>query len=755
MTNIWELLGIEATGDLKAIKKAYAARLKRTRPDDDADAYQTLRQAYEAALAQARWIGASEQANAPRADTAAFIQAPAEPWQAVMRFTGNAFPLVNGSAGQDTTASDEKPPEPELPPPPAWRAPHELTGFTGDAFSSVNGSAGQDASASDEKPPEPEPELPPPPAWRAPHELASWFVERLQAGDADGTALERELDALPLSLQTEASRCFADVVLAHDVPVSIEDAVLHRFGWLSDFRAADSLGALRIQALREHFDNPYRIRSRWNSTAQRMQTLRVHFDDRREAFIPYPDLLDRYRLVTAFAQDAQRLEGWRQWLYIALASTRIRRLWNELQPNQRHAIGVDVDIHDRIHGELDSLLWARLALLAAFGASVIGWKEGAESFSWPVRVLAIPAFLAMGLGGVWFVHLVAIGIKQIFLNTFFRAGGGAMRMGIPVRTLAATACLTIALGGVAIVEDRARYLGYLPFALIGCGLFFLLWLLLAQWRRANAQAAPPWSLLLLALLGASYFDMKSSAATSVQWFVLDVLSPYFFFVILAIGSLLALSFLLAQWRDDTQAAWPWVLLFCILSGAGALGPEDMAWTGAIAGALWFILNMLFYNYPQPLKTRAGAQAKLPALLGWTLGWPCTLMDWSRKYAAEPVIAGCVLAWAATPSGQDALRLPIWFICTLAVFGLDIAFSNCGHNLREESWKGVLQLTALLIWLAWTLAYLNAHQVIEQAIFHGNAPAEGIWLGLWMVGLLPGGIIWLGAALARRLRRVPS
>ncbi|HEY9106804.1 MAG TPA: J domain-containing protein [Roseateles sp.] len=43
----WALLGIEPTADLVAIKKAYAARLKVTRPDDDAQAYQALRDAYE------------------------------------------------------------------------------------------------------------------------------------------------------------------------------------------------------------------------------------------------------------------------------------------------------------------------------------------------------------------------------------------------------------------------------------------------------------------------------------------------------------------------------------------------------------------------------------------------------------------------------------------------------------------------------------------------------------------------------------
>ncbi|MDO5290365.1 MAG: J domain-containing protein [Pseudomonadota bacterium] len=48
--NCWQVLGLPPDSDRTAIKKAYAARLKHTRPDDDAQAYQALRQAYEAAL---------------------------------------------------------------------------------------------------------------------------------------------------------------------------------------------------------------------------------------------------------------------------------------------------------------------------------------------------------------------------------------------------------------------------------------------------------------------------------------------------------------------------------------------------------------------------------------------------------------------------------------------------------------------------------------------------------------------------------
>ncbi|THD50207.1 molecular chaperone DnaJ [Enterobacteriaceae bacterium ML5] len=46
---IWSVLGIEPTQDITVIKRAYALQLKKTRPDQDPDAYQQLREAFESA----------------------------------------------------------------------------------------------------------------------------------------------------------------------------------------------------------------------------------------------------------------------------------------------------------------------------------------------------------------------------------------------------------------------------------------------------------------------------------------------------------------------------------------------------------------------------------------------------------------------------------------------------------------------------------------------------------------------------------
>ena len=53
---MWEILGIAPIPDIKAIKRAYAAKLKLTHPQDDPVAFQKLRQAYDWALREAKFI---------------------------------------------------------------------------------------------------------------------------------------------------------------------------------------------------------------------------------------------------------------------------------------------------------------------------------------------------------------------------------------------------------------------------------------------------------------------------------------------------------------------------------------------------------------------------------------------------------------------------------------------------------------------------------------------------------------------------
>nr|WP_288355562.1 J domain-containing protein [uncultured Pseudomonas sp.] len=68
--NPWTLLGLDADADTRSIKRRYAQLLKQHRPDEDPEAFQRLREAYEQALAHAAaqdqpWGDAAEQGQAP------------------------------------------------------------------------------------------------------------------------------------------------------------------------------------------------------------------------------------------------------------------------------------------------------------------------------------------------------------------------------------------------------------------------------------------------------------------------------------------------------------------------------------------------------------------------------------------------------------------------------------------------------------------------------------------------------------------
>jgi hypothetical protein len=68
--SIWHILGIEQTDDERSIKRAYAKQLKANRPEDDAAAFQLLREAYEHALRIAAFLRArAAQAGTPASST--------------------------------------------------------------------------------------------------------------------------------------------------------------------------------------------------------------------------------------------------------------------------------------------------------------------------------------------------------------------------------------------------------------------------------------------------------------------------------------------------------------------------------------------------------------------------------------------------------------------------------------------------------------------------------------------------------------
>lgn len=73
----WDILGIEASADSRTIRRAYAARLKATRPEDDATAFQLLTDAYEWAMGDARRRSLEPPSEPPPVPPAAQAEAEA------------------------------------------------------------------------------------------------------------------------------------------------------------------------------------------------------------------------------------------------------------------------------------------------------------------------------------------------------------------------------------------------------------------------------------------------------------------------------------------------------------------------------------------------------------------------------------------------------------------------------------------------------------------------------------------------------
>ena len=68
--SLWDILDTEPSGDERALKRAYAKRLKVTRPEDDPAAFQELREAYEYALRHAHQFSAELQEQGQAEETA-------------------------------------------------------------------------------------------------------------------------------------------------------------------------------------------------------------------------------------------------------------------------------------------------------------------------------------------------------------------------------------------------------------------------------------------------------------------------------------------------------------------------------------------------------------------------------------------------------------------------------------------------------------------------------------------------------------
>ncbi|OWQ44184.1 hypothetical protein CDL60_25850 [Roseateles noduli] len=184
--------------DLGEIKRAYAKTLRKTRPDDDAQAYQALREAYDRLVAHARWQLEHGSTAIAAVETDADAAKDAD--------TDGATTIEPAPSSDDV-----------VPAPPAQALPN----------------------------------------WRTPEELRDWVLTLRQRGHPAMKGglpeLRAALDDQPLDLHARASIVFADLLLElqADLTPTLVEFLREHFGWDDDFRAQRVLGHLRMTALSE------------------------------------------------------------------------------------------------------------------------------------------------------------------------------------------------------------------------------------------------------------------------------------------------------------------------------------------------------------------------------------------------------------------------------------------------------------------------------------------------------------------------
>lgn len=124
----WSVLGIAPTADSAAIRRAYARKLKLTRPDQDPEGFQRLLQARDAALGEAAAINhlrvgeeapEGDQVDAPPvaaagADHAEATAIPAAATAALSPATAAVAPILVREVGEPEPASPPAPPVPRI-----------------------------------------------------------------------------------------------------------------------------------------------------------------------------------------------------------------------------------------------------------------------------------------------------------------------------------------------------------------------------------------------------------------------------------------------------------------------------------------------------------------------------------------------------------------------------------------------------------------------------------------------------------------
>ena len=476
--------------------------------------------------------------------------------------------------------------------------------------------------------------------------------------------LERELDNLPLWERKDASNWFAQLVIdTNQMPAAFAQSLDRYFAWGTDFRTEQQLGAARAMALRERLGQ---------------MTFGFHAS---EAF------RQRYVEISFFGQLVRQIANWRLYLFAILAPGRLSRLWNELAPKQRYALGVPPPpLHSRADHAIGIGVWVRTAAVLLLAVSVVQLK-GYVGKPWIER-----AFYAVFLGGgsvalLQFGHRMFLRAKRA-MHAVLRPEGLAPGLPKPsVMAWLALACMLVATGMCSLSEAGA-------------------WP--AAFRSGFAEPVLVGIMLLLIALAALLPALPATEA-----------SP----------------------------ALPAILVLCVFAGIHLPGLEHLPCTGACVGAAWFLAACIAHTLHGEAiekrwravkeETRRRRQAanqstmhNLFAALLWllrvTAGWPYRLMLLATTQSARFAIAVVALSIVALPDSLRAWQMPF----SAAVGGGLVTFASLSFNNAVRAlapgqpapWRGWVGLAALALWMAWVGVYFASPSSLD-AYFAWGRPVD--------------------------------
>ena len=364
----WALLGIAPTTQLTAIKKAYALKLKVTRPDDDAQAYQALRGAYERVQQWAAWEREREQQEAPSpTDLPAELPAELPP------------DLPAGLHGEPPTGHAlEGPPEvPPLAQAPASSPPLVATAPAASPEPAPLTPAGEvpaDAVAAAVAPQALIDllEL----AWRRNGEAAL-----LQAWPA----VRHTLDEQPLARHAEFSAAFARwLVNLPQLPDRLAAALDAHFGWQGDFRTERLIGPALAHAVQA-------------ALAERLP----------------PPVDPALRTAAEPLLRLAQLNGARRWwllhAVLLMLHPALARLQGALGPATLRRLGLDLQAQRWLQEHIKRGLWMRAGLctLLVGGAA---WLQSGQGGA------------ALGQTLYWLACICGCMVLGVFLGAFVNTG---------------------------------------------------------------------------------------------------------------------------------------------------------------------------------------------------------------------------------------------------------------------------------------------------------------------------------------------